>query len=104
MKTYQNIFHGTILSLLVVSGIGLVSALVLFIGVGVGMIVGYPSGIWANLWVSVFMLAFTGAFFGGICHLACRLFTHLDEAAAQRGERGIGKVIQIKRDQSAGTD
>jgi len=104
MKTCQSIFHGTILSLFVVSGIGLVSDMVLFIGVGVGMILGYPSGIWVNLWVSVFVLALTGVFLGGICHLACRLFTQPDEAAAHPGERGIGKVIQIKRDQSAGTD
>lgn len=38
MKTYQNIFHSMIVSLLVISRIGLVATLALFIWVGIGMI------------------------------------------------------------------
>lgn len=66
MKTYQNIFHGTIVSLLVISGIDLVCSLVRCVGVGAAMILAYPSGGWANLCVSVFVLGLTGVLFGGI--------------------------------------
>jgi hypothetical protein len=104
MKTYQNIFHGTIASLLVISGIALVSTLVMCIGVGAGMILGYPSGVWTNLGVSVFVLGLTGALFGSIYHLAQKLFIAEIYLPADQKERMTGKVVQIKRDQPALTD
>ncbi|NKE70188.1 hypothetical protein [Candidatus Manganitrophus noduliformans] len=101
MKTYQNIFHATIVSLLVISGIGLILTLMLFIGVGAGMILGYPSGTWGNLWVSVFMLGLSGFFFGGIYQLSHRHFMPFIDPAGHPEEKTVGKVVQIKRDQPA---
>lgn len=104
MKTYQNIFHGTIALLLVISGIALVSTLVMCIGVGAGMILGYPSGVWANLGVSVFVLGIAGALFAGIYQLAQKLFITAIDSPADHKERAVGKLVQIKRDQPAVTD
>lgn len=104
MKTYQNIFHGVIVSLLVIIGIGLVCSLVMCIGVGAAMILGNPSGVWANLWVSVFVLGLTGVLFGGIYHLSRQLFITPIDAVGDQKERAVGKLIQIKKDQPALTD
>ena len=100
MKTYQNVFHGTIVSLLVISGIGLIATLGLFLWVGVGIILSIPAG-WSQLWVSVFLLAFAGALFGGIYQRVHPLFTPVIDSAGQQEEKTAGKVVQIKRDQSA---
>ena len=110
MKTYQNVFHSTIVSLLVISGIGLIGTLGLFLWAGAGMVLGYPSGAWGNLLVSVFMLGLSGVFFGGIYRLSHRHFMPLinsagpqEEKATSNKEKATGnKVVEIKRDQSAG--
>lgn len=104
MKTYQNIFHGTIVSLLVISGIGLILTLMLFLCVGAGMVLGYPAGAWGNLWVSVFMLGFSGVFFGGIYQLSHRHFMPFIDPAGHQEEKAVGRIIQIKRDQPVRAD
>lgn len=103
MKTYQNIFHGTVLSLLVFSGVILVSTLVLFLWAGAGMILGYPSGALANLGVSVFMLALAVVLFGWIYQVAQKVFIPLSDRPGLE-ERTNGTLLQRKRDQSAVTD
>ncbi|MBI3803585.1 MAG: hypothetical protein HY282_07455 [Nitrospirae bacterium] len=103
MKTYQNIFHGTVLSLLVFSGVILVSTLVLFLWAGAGMILGYPSGALANLGVSVFMLALAVVLFGWIYQVAQKVFIPLSDRSGLE-ERTNGTLLQRKRDQSAVTD
>lgn len=100
MKTYKNIFHSMIVSLLVISGIGLIATLALFIWAGIGMILSYPAG-WPQLWVSVFLLALACALFGGICQRAHPLFIPWIDPAGYQEEKAAGKVVQIKRDQSA---
>lgn len=104
MKTYQNIFHGTILSLLVFSGVILVSTLVLFLWAGAGMILGYPSGALANLGVSVFILALAVVLFGWIYQVAQKVFIPLSDRPGSSEERTNGTLLQRKRDQSAVTD
>jgi hypothetical protein len=99
MKTYQNVFHGAIVLLLVISGIGLIGTLGLFLWVGVGMVLSIPAG-WPQLWVSVFLMALAGALFGGIYQRVHPLFTPVTDSAGQE-EKATGKVVQIKRDQSA---
>lgn len=100
MKTYQNIFHSMIVSLLVISGIGLVATLALFLWVGIGMILSYPAGL-PQLWVSVFRLALAGFLFGGIYQRTHPLFTPWIDPAGYQEEKVAGMVVQIKRDQSA---
>jgi len=104
MKTYQNIFHGTILSLLVFSGVILVSTLVLFFWAGAGMILGYPWGALGNLGVSVFMLALAVVLFGWVHQVAQKVFIPLSDRPAHPEEKSSGRLLQMKRDQPAVTD
>lgn len=104
MKTYQSIFHGTILSLLVFSGVTLVSTLALFFWAGAGMILGYPSGALANLGVSVFMLVLAVVLFGWVHQVAQRVFIPLSDRTGASEERTNGRLLQMKRDQPAATD
>ncbi|MGB3943113.1 MAG: hypothetical protein WBK96_16660 [Candidatus Manganitrophaceae bacterium] len=100
MKTYQNLFHGTIVSLLVISGIGMIGTLGLFLWVGIEMILSIPAG-WPQLWVSVFLMAFAGALFGVIYQRFHPLFSPWINPAGPQEEKTTGKkVVQIKRDQS----
>jgi hypothetical protein len=97
MKTYQNVFHGTIVSLLVISGIGLIGTLGLFLWVGIGMVLSVSAG-WPQLWVSVFLMVFAGALFGGIYQRVHPLFSSAINPAGQQKEKASGKVFLIKKE------
>src|SRR5579871_313419 len=97
MKMYQNVFHGAIVSLLVISGIGLIGTLGLFLWVGVEMVLSIPTG-WPQLWVSVFLMVLAGALFGGIYQRVHPLFSPVIDSAGQQEEKAANnKVVPIKK-------
>ena len=103
MKRYKNVFHGMIVSLLVISGIGLIGTLGLFLWVGIGMVLSIPAG-WSQLWVSVFLMALAGGLFSGIYQRVHPFFIPLTDPAGHQEEKAPGKIVQIKRDQSVRAD
>ena len=97
MKTCQNVFHGVIASLLVISGIGLIATLGLFLWVGIGMVLSVSAG-WPQLWVSVFLTVFSGALFGGIYQRVLPLFNPAIDSTGQQEEKtASNKVVPIKK-------
>lgn len=97
MKMCQNVFHGAIVSLLVISVIGLIAVLGLSLWVGIEMILSIPAG-WPKLWVSVFLTAFAGALVGVIYQRVHPLFSPAIDPAGQQEEKAASnKVVPIKK-------
>jgi hypothetical protein len=97
MKTYQNLFHGAIVSLLVISVIGMIAVLGLSLWIGIEMILSIPAG-WPKFWVSVFLTAFAGALVGVIYQRFHPLFSPWINSAGQQEEKAASnKVVPIKK-------
>ncbi len=103
---FRKTYALTLSSVFVTSALAFLFATALFLAVGVGHVIEHPIGTINNLLVALFMIGITSLLLTGAYRFSRSLIDQ-DEGVCleKRGTKSSGgKVVQIKRDQSAVTD